>query len=37
MLFLGTWLCPLVKEFYKHHDGFETIVGLTGQHQEMLY
>lgn len=29
-------MCPLVKEFQKHNDGFETIVCVTGQHREML-
>ena len=29
-------MCPLVKEFQKHPDGFETIVCVTGQHREML-
>ena len=29
-------MCPLVKEFQKHNDGFETIVCITGQHREML-
>ena len=29
-------MCPLVKEFQKHSDGFETIVCVTGQHREML-
>lgn len=29
-------MCPLVKEFQKHHDTFETIVCVTGQHREML-
>lgn len=29
-------MCPLVKEFQKHNDGFETIVSVTGQHREML-
>ena len=28
--------CPLVKEFQKHPDQFETIVCVTGQHREML-
>lgn len=29
-------MCPLVKEFQKRHDEFETIVCVTGQHREML-
>ena len=29
-------MCPLVKEFQNHNDGFETIVCVTGQHREML-
>lgn len=29
-------MCPLVKEFQKHTDVFETIVCVTGQHREML-
>ena len=29
-------MCPLVKEFQKHNDGFETIVCVTGQHRDML-
>lgn len=29
-------MCPLVKEFLKHSDEFETIVCVTGQHREML-
>lgn len=29
-------MCPLVKEFQKHNDGFETIVCVTGQHRKML-
>ena len=29
-------MCPLVKEFQKHPDEFETIVSVTGQHREML-
>ena len=29
-------MCPLVKEFQKHPDEFETIVCVTGQHREML-
>lgn len=29
-------MCPLVKEFQKHPDAFETIVCVTGQHREML-
>ena len=29
-------MCPLVKEFQKHSDKFETIVCVTGQHREML-
>ncbi len=29
-------MCPLVKEFQKHSDDFETIVCVTGQHREML-
>lgn len=29
-------ICPLVKEFQKHPDQFETIVCVTGQHREML-
>ena len=29
-------MCPLVKEFQKRPDQFETIVCVTGQHREML-
>ena len=29
-------MCPLVKEFQKHTDAFETVVCVTGQHREML-
>ncbi len=29
-------MCPLVKEFQKHPDEFETMVCVTGQHREML-
>ena len=29
-------MCPLVKEFQKRADKFETIVCVTGQHREML-
>ena len=29
-------MCPLVKEFQKHPETFETIVCVTGQHREML-
>lgn len=29
-------MCPLVKEFQKHPDEFETTVCVTGQHREML-
>ena len=29
-------MCPLVKEFQKQDDVFETIVCVTGQHREML-
>lgn len=29
-------MCPLVKEFQKYPQGFETIVCITGQHREML-
>ena len=29
-------MCPLVKEFQKYPDQFETIVCVTGQHREML-
>ena len=29
-------MCPLVKEFQKHPDDFETVVCVTGQHREML-
>lgn len=29
-------MCPLVKEFQKQSDDFETIVCVTGQHREML-
>lgn len=41
MLIFGTRpeaikMCPLVKEFQKHSDEFETIVCVTGQHREML-
>jgi UDP-N-acetylglucosamine 2-epimerase (non-hydrolysing) len=41
MLIFGTRpeaikMAPLVKEFQKHPDKFETIVCVTGQHREML-
>ena len=29
-------MAPLVKEFQKHPESFETIVYVTGQHREML-
>lgn len=29
-------MCPLVKEFQKNTDSFETVVCVTGQHREML-
>lgn len=29
-------MCPLIKEFEKYSDDFETIVCVTGQHREML-
>lgn len=29
-------MAPLVKEFQKHHNAFQTIVCVTGQHREML-
>ncbi len=29
-------MCPLVKEFQRHPNDFETIVCVTGQHREML-
>lgn len=29
-------MCPLVKEFQKHPNEFETIVCVTGQHRQML-
>ncbi len=29
-------MCPLVKEFQKYPEEFETIVSVTGQHREML-
>lgn len=29
-------MAPLIKEFQKHHDKFETVVCVTGQHREML-
>ena len=29
-------MAPLVKEFQKHHDEFQTVVCVTGQHREML-
>ena len=29
-------MCPMVKEFQKHTEEFETIVCVTGQHREML-
>ena len=29
-------MCPLVKEFQKYPEGFETVVCVTGQHREML-
>lgn len=29
-------MAPLVKEFQKHHDKFQTIVCVTGQHRQML-
>ena len=28
-------MCPLVKEFQKHPNDFETIACVTGQHREM--
>ena len=41
MLIFGTRpeaikMCPLVKEFQKHSEKFNTIVCVTGQHREML-
>lgn len=30
-------MCPLVKEFQKYPDRFETVVCVTGQHREMLH
>lgn len=41
MLVFGTWpeaikMCPLVKEFQKYPEEFETIVCVTGQYREML-
>ena len=41
MLIFGTRpeaikMCPLVKEFQKYPEDFETIVCVTGQHREML-
>ena len=29
-------MCPLVKEFQKHPEAFNTVVCVTGQHREML-
>ena len=29
-------MCPLVKEFQKYPESFQTIVCVTGQHREML-
>ena len=29
-------MAPLVKEFQKHPESFETIVCVTGQHRQML-
>ena len=29
-------MCPLVKEFQKYPEVFETVVCVTGQHREML-
>lgn len=29
-------MCPLVKEFQRHPEEFETVVCVTGQHREML-
>lgn len=29
-------MCPLVKEFQRHQDKFNTIICVTGQHREML-
>jgi len=29
-------MAPLVKEFQKHSESFETIVAVTGQHRQML-
>ena len=29
-------MAPLVKEFQKHLESFQTIVCVTGQHREML-
>ena len=29
-------MCPLVKEFQKHPESFDTVVCVTGQHREML-
>ena len=29
-------MAPLVKEFQKHPESFETVVCVTGQHREML-
>ena len=29
-------MCPLVKEFQKYPDSFDTVVCVTGQHREML-
>ena len=29
-------MCPLIKEFQKHPETFETVVCVTGQHREML-
>lgn len=29
-------MCPLVKEFQKHSEEFNTVVCVTGQHREML-
>ena len=29
-------MCPLVKEFQRHEESFQTLVCVTGQHREML-
>ena len=41
MLVLGTRpqtikMCPLVKEFQKYPEDFETLVCVTGRHREMM-